>query len=261
LLCFIAVAVASGKDCFGDDRFPVVTQDGVVFFTGEAGRFALERRLRRIATQLYGMTDEEDDQLLLYVADERAILGSDRFLNALRTAIADHVPVLVEIDPLYPYVGSNTEAGNVFAVGEQLHAVSEICNEANVSLIVSHHPAEDGTGQHTDADGSDPGGRTRVGEGVVAGHHDQPNPAAGCAWLQVQVGGSEGYGDVYELELCVGAFSRDPPVRLVLGWVWLDEECPLTWDDAECRSSACSSSGGHLRGGSIAQSRPVASDV
>jgi hypothetical protein len=22
--------------------------------------------------------------------------------------------------------------------------------------------------------------------------------------------------------------SRDPPVRLVLGWVWLDEECPLT---------------------------------
>jgi RecA-family ATPase len=185
LLCFIAVAVASGKDCFGDDRFPVVTQDGVVFFTGEAGRFALERRLRRIATQLYGMTDEEDDQLPLYVADERAILGSDRFLNALRTAIADHVPVLVEIDPLYPYVGSNTEAGNMFAVGDQLHAVSEICNEANVSLIVSHHPAEDGTGQHTDADGSDPGGRTRPGEGVVAG---QPRPAEPSGRLRVAAG-------------------------------------------------------------------------
>jgi hypothetical protein len=209
-LAVMAVAVASGRPCFADDRFEVVKRGPVVFFTGEAGQFSLERRPRRIATQLYGMTDEEYDQLPIWVVDQRAVMSSDRFLATLRAVIQEHMPVLVVIDPLYVYVGGGTDASNVFAVGEQLHAVSDICNEAQVSLVIGHHVRKTAAGNTPIlTDLTQAGGREWVKAWWLVYHLQPPDPSAGRAWLQVQASGSEGYGGVYELDVCVGGFNWD----------------------------------------------------
>ena len=48
-------------------------------------------------------------------------------------------PVLVILDPLYSYQGSDAAAGNIYEVAPVLNAVSEVTVPADVSLIIANH--------------------------------------------------------------------------------------------------------------------------
>lgn len=203
---FEALSIASGKPLFG--KFEVAKQGPVLVFTGE-GSAGLWWSWMVNAAKSYGLSDKQIDALPIRVCDDVGQFVGDNFQATLRRELDDFKPVLVMIDPLYCYVGGDSEAGNVFEMGSILTSVSAITNHAGVALQIMHHTRKEAGVEPSLTDITQAGSREWVSSWVLASHREPPDLEAQRFQLRLKVGGRDGYGGNWDLDICLGPLDDD----------------------------------------------------
>lgn len=202
-----ALSVASGRPLL--DHFPVVTPGPVLVFTGEGSRKLWVRRARHLARGM-GMSEAELVSLPIRLVDDVAPVLSPRFLGTLvRELDAELAPVLVQVDPLYAYHGSEKAAGNVHEAAEVLTAMSQRTQAAGASLQVVNHFTKAGAKVLSLASITQAGGREWSDSWALVAHREAPVLAAGSFRLALNVGSRQWGGRELGVDLELGAFDEE----------------------------------------------------
>jgi hypothetical protein len=135
LMHHCAIAVAAGVPLFGDP-FMLATRGKVLLLTGEGGVNLVIDRLDHLADGIYHLDGGALDERIIVTADI-APLSSEHFAGDLEAVIAAHDPALVQLDPMYVYLGEDREAGNVYSVGPALSQLRACVGRR--ALQVAHH--------------------------------------------------------------------------------------------------------------------------
>ena len=107
----------------------------VAVLTGESGLATIKETLARIG-RAAGIDPATVTRLI--ISDRIPHLASFEHLDAIRQLILDYQLELLAIDPAYLAL-DGTDAANVMIFGQQLRAVSELCQELGVALLLCHH--------------------------------------------------------------------------------------------------------------------------
>jgi hypothetical protein len=214
------VCVASGEPLFGE--FEVVGAGPVLLFTGESNAEFCWSQLRHTARS-YGMSDAGFDALPIHIVDSIGELTGEQFQATLAKGLRELQPALVEIDPLYPYVGAGRDAGNVFDVGSVLNAASAVTSEAGVALKIEHHLRKSAGEHPTLTDFTQAGSREWVQSWHIAWHREAFDKREQRFSLRIEVGSRYGYGGEWDLTLRLGPVDPDTLERTEL----------QTWDICE----------------------------
>jgi AAA domain len=127
----------------------------VLAFLGEGGRHNIVRRLDAICR---GRGAERGDLDELRVAPAVPRLKSDEDLQVVRKEIETHSPRLVILDPFY-LAAAGAKGSDLYAMGELLYGIQEICQAGGAALVVTTHWNKTG-------EGSGPQRFTGVGPGA-----------------------------------------------------------------------------------------------
>jgi hypothetical protein len=167
-----AVSCAAGLPWLGE--FACEDSGPVVVFFGEGSRRKAVRRIRAVAASK-GLTREQADALPIVLSFRAPKLSNLAHLELIREALAGYVPKLVIIDPLYLAAGG-AKGSDLYSMGELLQNAQHVVQEAQASLMISHHWNKGGTGDgHDRASGVGPGawGRFLISVGVKSRRTDQ----------------------------------------------------------------------------------------
>lgn len=199
---FIDVAVAAGRPVFG--RFAVDEPGPVVAYVGEGGRVPYTNRLERVARAM----DVDLRDVPLYPMFETAGVQSTRFQATLARDLEELRPVLVGLDPLYAFHGTQTNAANLHDEGALLTSLSGPCIDAGAALRVTNHFNQSGTGRGLHRV-TMAGGAEWSDSWWLVSHRDPPNVAAGEFRLLIEVGSRQWGGSTWDLDLSLGRFDVD----------------------------------------------------
>jgi AAA domain/Bifunctional DNA primase/polymerase, N-terminal len=136
LMHHVAIALAARVPLFALDEFHVSQRGTTLLLTGEGGVDLVLDRIAHLCEGMYGTDIDEVLDRIIVTADI-APMSSRHFAADLTAAIAEHQPVLVQLDPLYVYFGEDHEAGNVFSTGPALVRLRDLT--AGRALQVAHH--------------------------------------------------------------------------------------------------------------------------
>lgn len=136
LMHHCAIAVASGRPLFNDPEFTVPEPGNVLLLTGEGGVDLVQDRVRHLCHGMYEIPVDDVLDHIIVTADI-APMTSLAFGESLTDAIAEHDPVLVQLDPMYVFFGEDREAGNVYSTGPALMGLRALT--AGRALQVAHH--------------------------------------------------------------------------------------------------------------------------
>jgi AAA domain len=221
-----AVCIAADKPIF--DHFQIVKPGPVVIFTGESGVEALWRRIRHIARSL----DVKPESLPITVLEEIAPISSPTFMSTLRRMLREHRPVLVVVDPLYPYMGPGVDAGNLYDVRARLHVLSKITVEHGAALVVPHHTRKMDVGQHpSTVDLTQAGMREWIESWILLSHYSPPNLDQQEFFLRLTIGSRHGFGSEWALAIHLGELDEETGTHTG-DLIWSLEP----WDEAEAKT-------------------------
>lgn len=124
----------------------------VLFFSVESGAWVVKERIRAVyASKSFGlpMGDRRNMEAqaavppiynLTYYSDPPR-LGLKQDQMVVRREIRQHRADIVIFDPFYlmALAGTNTEASNVFQMGEMIRAIENVCKEEGATPIFVHH--------------------------------------------------------------------------------------------------------------------------
>jgi hypothetical protein len=153
----LAVSVATGTPWLG--RF-ACEQGPVIMYCGEGGARNIVRRVRAVAEH-----KGRPFRLLrghLSVSEQAPRFKEAEALETMSVELGLHSPRLVIVDPLY-LAAAGGKGSDLYAMGEVLSGVQQLCQEAGAALVVTHHWKK--TGTETGADrmtGVGPGAWGRV---------------------------------------------------------------------------------------------------
>ncbi|MBN1394761.1 MAG: AAA family ATPase [Pirellulales bacterium] len=221
ILLDLCLALAMGGHFLG--YFRVQRSIAVGVMTGESGLPTIKDTLARIGlaagTNPAGITR-------LIVSDRIPHLSNPAHLDAIKKLILDYELELLAIDPAYLAL-DGTDAANVMVFGQQLRAVSELCQQMGVALLLCHHTRK-GSGidgqplELTDAAWA--GFAEHCRQWLLINHREKYDQENGTARLWLKGGGSAGHGGQWAVDIHQGRLSD------LGGRVW--EVSVLTPDEA-----------------------------
>jgi hypothetical protein len=127
LLLYMALCLATGSPFLGQP----VTQSKVLMLSGESGLATLQETARRQLPTL-GKCDPHYFQISTTLPKLNQPLGE---LEALMVKLGTEVLIL---DPAYLCL-DGSDAGNMFAMGQQLKNLADLCVKLGVTPIIAHH--------------------------------------------------------------------------------------------------------------------------
>ena len=145
----------------------------------------------------------------LIISDRIPHLSNPAHLDAIRRLILDYELELLAVDPAYLAL-DGTDAANVMIFGQQLRAVSELCQEMGVALLLCHHTRKGaGTdGQPLSIDRRRMGWVRRALPPMVACQSPRTiRPGNRHARLWLSGGGSAGHGGLWAVDVHQGRLS------------------------------------------------------
>jgi hypothetical protein len=200
-LCF---ALATGGHFLG--YFRVLRSIPVAVLTGESGLPTVKDTLARIGR---AANIDPANVTRLVISDRVPHLSNPAHLDAIRRLILDYELELLAIDPAYLAL-DGTEAANVMIFGQQLRAVSELCQEMGVALSLCHHTRK-GAGidgrplSLTDAAWA--GFAEHARQWLLVNHREPYDLDTGTARLWLAGGGSAGHGGLWAVDVHQGRVS------------------------------------------------------
>lgn len=131
----LAVSIASGTPFLG--RYDVLEPGGVVFVSAESGRKTISKNIQAIA-ETKGLNAESD--LPLYMSFKKPQLTSPGHLASIAAQLRVKKPKLLLLDPTYLLLGVDADRSkNVFAMGEILGSIADVCAEHETAVMLLHH--------------------------------------------------------------------------------------------------------------------------
>jgi hypothetical protein len=210
ILLALCLALATGKHFLG--YFRVLRSIRVVVMTGESGLAIIKDTLTRICrAQKIDPTKVTN----LVISDKIPRLSNPVYLKAIRQLFTKYKPDVLAVDPAYLAL-DGTDASNVMIFGQQLRAISELCQEMGVALLLCHHTKK-GSGldfqplQLTDAAWA--GFAEHCRQWLLVNHRESYDHATGTFRLWLSSGGSAGHGGLWAVDVRQGCIS-DPGGRV-----------------------------------------------
>lgn len=202
------LALATGGMFLG--KFRVSRRCRTLLLSGESGLATIQETLHRIADAAgYNLADVEG----LHVCSTIPRLDREEDLAELRGIIRQHEIQVIGIDPIYLCMPS-TDTSNLFAQGELLRRVGELCETERCMPILLHH-AKKGAGINFDpielADLSYSGFAEFARQWLLIGRREKYLPGTGDHRLWLTVGGSAGHNSLWAVDVSEGAYTPGSP--------------------------------------------------
>ena len=204
ILLALCLALATGRHFLG--YFRVLRSIAVAVLTGESGLATIKETLARIG-RAAGIDPATVTRLI--ISDRIPHLASFEHLDAIRQLILDYQLELLAIDPAYLAL-DGTDAANVMIFGQQLRAVSELCQELGVALLLCHHTRKGSGVDHQPLSLTDvawAGFAEHCRQWLLVNHRERYDHASGTHRLWLSAGGSAGHGGVWAMDVQQGHIS------------------------------------------------------
>jgi len=204
------IALASGEDMLGFSRWSVPNAKPVLIFAGEGGWDLAHWRVRRIAHDIYGITDVA--KIPLYIMEGVDEMNGEYFHQRTRDYVAAYgKPGLVILDSLYNFHDTGVEVSNLYARGGMLsrfqHFVQRECGRGCGLWVVDHfRKSARGTGLE---EYQQAGMSQWADSWWNTAHRQPPDLDHNQFWLNVSIGSRHGYGGLYEIDVDEGPFDDD----------------------------------------------------
>ena len=171
--------------------------------SGESGLPTIQETARRIAAAAgHGLADIGG----LVFSEDLPQFGSVAHLEALRKFITDDELEVIAVDPAYMCIPEIDHA-NLFAVGEKLRDVSQVCREAGVLLLLCHHCRKTKVDPFAPPELEDiawAGFQEFAREWLLVGRRELYQPGTGEHRLWVSAGGSAGHSSLWAVDIREG---------------------------------------------------------
>lgn len=118
------------------DHFTITKQCRTLLMTGESGLGTVQETARRIAANKGHELRDVGEEFI--VSDEIPLLYSIEHLSALKRLLETTKPSVLVADPVYLMVKGDN-AGNLFAMGEQIKPAADLCRQLGITFILVHH--------------------------------------------------------------------------------------------------------------------------
>ncbi len=201
ILLDLCLALATGGCFLG--YFRVLRSIAVAVLTGESGLPTVKDTLARIG-RAAGIDPATVTRLV--ISDRIPQLSNPAHLDAIRRLILDYELELLAVDPAYLAL-DGTDAGNVMVFGQQLRAVSELCQEMGVALLLCHHTKKGAGNDHKPlslTDAAWAGFAEHCRQWLLVNHREPYDLETGTARLWLMGGGSAGHGGLWAVDVHQG---------------------------------------------------------
>lgn len=207
ILIDLAISAAIGGHFLG--RFKVTKPCRVAMMSGESGLGTIQETAKRIA-RVAGVDLVAIENLFWSTALPR--FGRVEDMEALgRFLDRDQVEILI-IDPVYLAMPSN-ESANLFAQGELLRSVNDVCQQRRVTLILAHHAKKNTKRPHDQPELDDlswAGFAEWARQWILLSRRVRFDPNTDEHRLWLSVGGSAGHSSLWALNVNQGASGVRP---------------------------------------------------
>lgn len=211
LLVALAIALASGMRFLGVFKVREIVRVGVM--SGESGLATLQETARRICREI-GVRLAELDNLIW--SSDLPIFGHAAHMEALREFIQANELRVLAVDPAYLCTPLAADKGNnLFAIGELLRSVNDVCQRCGCTLIICHHMKKTNLGYDPPelADAAWSGWAEWARQWLLINRREPFNPDSdGQHHLWLAAGGSAGHAGLWGLDVTEGRRS-DPSGR------------------------------------------------
>ena len=144
IACDLGISIATGLPFLG--KFPVNGTASVVLMCGEGGRSTLQETIRRIARSK-GIHGQIGGGQLSWTT-ELPRLDQPADLDGVARLLKRKAAKLLILDPLYLMLPGGS-ASNLFAQGELLRGIGDVCQAAGTTLLLVHHTSKSTKGMPT----------------------------------------------------------------------------------------------------------------
>jgi replicative DNA helicase len=209
VLLDLALALATGGAFLG--YFRVLRSVPVAVLTGESGLPTVKDTLQRIAAAA-GVDPSTVTRLV--VSDRIPQLNDPAHLDAIKRLVLDREIEVLAVDPAYLAL-DGADANNVMVFGQQLRAVSDLCQSHGLALILCHHTKKGSGGDHEPlslTDAAWAGFAEHARQWLLVNHRERYDHAAGVHRLWLAAGGSAGHGGLWAVDVAQGR-QADPGGR------------------------------------------------
>jgi hypothetical protein len=171
----LALAVATGRNLYLDERFPVRRTGRVLYIVGEGGEVPVRRTLHRMA-RAYGVSADDigrDPEFPLAVAFGAAPMNVPGFRDELVAMLDTYQPELVLIESFYNFHPSDVETGNLYQRGQVIDAYHRLVRGecAGATSLLTDHYRSTGTSKSLDLDSISMAGQAENADSWILRRH------------------------------------------------------------------------------------------
>jgi hypothetical protein len=210
------ISLATGSLFLG--RIPVARTCRSIFLSGESGIATLRRLAHRIS-KAKGVDFPSTDNL--WISEFLPWFTDKKHLDGIERMIEERAPEVLAVDPVYLCL-SGADAGNIFAQGEKLRGIGQICRRHGVCLLLAHHMRKQGKVKNASDyepreldDISWSGFSEFVRQWLLIGRREQYEPGSGLHKLWLTLGGSAGHSNLWAVDVDEGLLDNRPTAWIV----------------------------------------------
>jgi len=224
-----AVSVAAGIPLFGYEPFDVPRAGRVLVITGEGGVDLYLDRADHVCRSLRVNPVSIEDNLL--VTDQIMPFDHPGFAGGIKKAIKQFDPVLIQIEPLYIYMGATASqnAGNVYAMGPVLAALRAMAPDR--AIHIGHHFNKSGRDNLSLSSMTQAGAREFADHWCLLAHREEPDLERQSFKLNMSVGARRGFGYQRHLDIVLGPLDPDSLTHQGMATFTLSEGASRSDDD------------------------------
>jgi hypothetical protein len=202
ILLDLLISLATGGDFLG--YFRVNEAATCCLMTGESGLATIQETLLR---QAYAAGVDPRALTRLFITDKIPAIESPEHLAAIRRMILDYELDVLAIDPVYLCM-DGSDAGNLFRMGAALRAISQVCTDCGVTLILCHHTRKNGKVEPFGApeleDIAWSGFQEFARQWLLVNRREPYEPGSGEHRLWLASGGSAGHSGLWGVDIGEG---------------------------------------------------------
>lgn len=206
----LAISLAIAGYFLGRLRVNRAVRVGVM--TGESGLGTIQENAHNVCKAAGVWLDEITN---LFWSEDLPKLGEVAHLEAVRRFLTEYEIEVLVVDPAYLCMPSS-DSGNVFAQGELLRGIAEVCRECGCMLVLAHHTRKNtGRDPYDVPELSDiawSGFAEFARQWWLIGRREKYGPGTGSHRLWLSIGGSAGHSALWAVDVEEG-LRTDPEGR------------------------------------------------
>ncbi len=206
ILIDMAISLATGG--FFLSKFKVAESVHVGIMTGESGLPTVQETFLRIC-RAAGHDPASVGRLV--VTDQVPIFASAEHQAAIKGWAMEHELQVLIIDPAYMCL-DGTDAGNLFVMGERLRAISDVCRDCGLTLVLAHHMKRGVANPHQPGELDDiawSGFAEFARQWLLLSRREPYTAGTGQHQLWLTSGGSAGHSGLWALDVGEGTRQSD----------------------------------------------------